>query len=89
MDFKIIERVYGTESFVVTIELLDSLERRGYAFPIGEGWEDKENGELKFITNIKQRLSDLEKKTKALDSEKIKKVIDLKGKVFKDKKAKA
>lgn len=85
MDFKIVEIKEGSESFTVTIEIIETMERRGYSFPIGQGWEDKEKGEYKFMKNIKARLERIEKaKAESIVST----LASLKGNVFKTKQKK-
>ena len=87
MDFKIIDIKKGTESFVVTIEIMETMERRGYAFPIGSGWEEKiNNGEFKWLSNIRDRLTELEEKKKNVKVKDYEEMEKLKGKTFKDKK---
>lgn len=87
MDFKIVDILKGPESFTVTIELLDgSMERRGYAFPYGDGWEDKdEDGEFKFVKNIKSRVEDMERK-KQIAISSFSDMDKLRGKPFKREK---
>lgn len=60
MEFEVIDIEIEKGGLKIEIELPDR-KRKGFRFPLGQGWEDEENGEMKAIKKIKEDLEAKEK----------------------------
>lgn len=56
MEFEIIKVEQIKQRLLVEVELTDR-SRKKFGYPIGEGWENKINGEFKFVGDIEDKLN--------------------------------
>jgi hypothetical protein len=56
MEFEIIKVEQIKQRLLIEVELTDR-SRRQFGYPIGEGWENKIDGEFKFDRDIDEKLN--------------------------------
>lgn len=83
--FEVIGISENSMAFTVEVEIITTRERRKFGYPKYEGWENEINGEEKFITDIRDKIT---KELNLKEDESHKKIINnikakLIGKKFK------